>query len=502
MACDLPVVEIAGDNLERVFGADGPARLAAPDPLELADALLRPARRRRRARPARGRGPRVRGGQDLGPRRRPARGRSARRAARPRGAARGRATRTPRARSATATRARWPRPSPSGGRRRSGCSRGWTRTDVAAVRERLDEEQAWQWEHQPDTRAARAALRRLARSAGGDREDRPLARRAARGRPRDGARPARRRRRALLRRPASAEALGRAAADIGEARRGLDFGCSSGRRRPRARRGMAGDRVARLRPERRRDRLGARAPARHRLRPLAARARRCPTTTAPSTSSARSRSGRTTASRPRGAWLGEMHRVLRPGGRLVLTAHGLQSVAHYARTGQRAAGRAGPRARRAVPRRASGSSTSSARTATGACATRSGARRSSRPSGCIARAVPALDGRGLRGRPQRRQPGRLRPAPPLRSGFRSPRRGRTRDPSTQGSDPLPAQTVVGRRRLPAMATPASTVSARPPAMPMIAAVQSKPPPSGLVTSTTTGCATPCPPTGARASGLR
>src|SRR4029453_18972702 len=31
----------------------------------------------------------------------------------------------------------------------------------------------------------------------------------------------------------------------------------------------------------------------------------------------------------------EMHRVIRPGGHLVLTAHGMQSVAHYARTRQR-----------------------------------------------------------------------------------------------------------------------------------------------------------------------
>jgi hypothetical protein len=39
-------------------------------------------------------------------------------------------------------------------------------------------------------------------------------------------------------------------------------------------------------------------------------------------------------------------------------------------------------------------------------------------------------------------------------------------------------------------------------MPMIAAIQSNPLPSGLGTSTTTGCATPWPPTGPRASGLR
>jgi len=34
-------------------------------------------------------------------------------------------------------------------------------------------------------------------------------------------------------------------------------------------------------------------------------------------------------------WLEEMHRVVRPGGRLLLTTHGLQSIAHYAHTGER-----------------------------------------------------------------------------------------------------------------------------------------------------------------------
>jgi glycosyltransferase involved in cell wall biosynthesis len=53
LACGLPVVELAGENVERVFGADGPLELAAPDPIEIADALLQliddPGRRARRA---------------------------------------------------------------------------------------------------------------------------------------------------------------------------------------------------------------------------------------------------------------------------------------------------------------------------------------------------------------------------------------------------------------------------------------------------------------------
>jgi SAM-dependent methyltransferase len=34
-------------------------------------------------------------------------------------------------------------------------------------------------------------------------------------------------------------------------------------------------------------------------------------------------------------WLEEMRRIIRPGGRLVITSHGLQSIAYYARTGER-----------------------------------------------------------------------------------------------------------------------------------------------------------------------
>jgi hypothetical protein len=35
------------------------------------------------------------------------------------------------------------------------------------------------------------------------------------------------------------------------------------------------------------------------------------------------------------AWLAEMHRIIAPGGHLVLTLHGAQSVAYYGVTGQR-----------------------------------------------------------------------------------------------------------------------------------------------------------------------
>lgn len=53
LACGLPVVEVAGLSMEGVFGTDGPVELAAPDVMALAGALERllddPARRARRA---------------------------------------------------------------------------------------------------------------------------------------------------------------------------------------------------------------------------------------------------------------------------------------------------------------------------------------------------------------------------------------------------------------------------------------------------------------------
>ena len=209
-----------------------------------------------------------------------------------------------------------------------------------------------------------------------------------------------------------AEALGRAGADIADARRGLDFGCSSGRLVRALGAAWPETEWHGCDPNARRDRVGARAPARHRLRALAARAaaalrrRRVRRRLRDLDLVALRRAAR------RSAWLAEMHRVIRPGGRLVLTAHGMQSVAHYARTGAARGGRARPRARRALPhglllprrvRRGGDWGVRHPQWGTSFFT----------PEWLLARAVPGLGGRGLRGRPQRRQPGRLRPAAPL-----------------------------------------------------------------------------------------
>ena len=267
-----------------------------------ASALLDdPALRARRAR----RGARVRRRQDLGPRRRPARGRPARRAARRalRAARRAAPPRTPAGAASASRNARAVAVGPA--RRRAG--------DGAAVRAAG---------RGGRRRRARAARRGAGAGTGSTSADTTRSSRcvfgvwhavpavlektglspaaAARGRPRDGARPARRRRRALLRRHASPRRSARVGADLGEVapRAGLRLlvGTRSSARSPRPGRRPSGTAATRTRdaiawarehlPGIAFDALAAGPAAALRRRRL--RLRR-----------ARSRSGRTTASRPR-----------------------------------------------------------------------------------------------------------------------------------------------------------------------------------------------------------
>jgi SAM-dependent methyltransferase len=334
LACGLPVVELAGDNLERVFGADGPARLAAADPLELADALLAllddPAERDRRA--AAGSAfvagktwdhaaDQLEAGLRDALRARVAP--LAQGAAHPAGAAGERNART--------VTVAQPGRNPA-------TERLFARldaSDVAAVRARLDEEQAWQWEHSADTRQLAllfgvwnevpSVIEKTGLSPAAPPEE---VHAMARGPLAAGG--------ALYDADLVAEALGRAGADIADARRGLDFGCSSGR-------------LVRA--------LGAAWPetewhgcdpnadaiawAREHLPGIAFE--RSPLEPplpyedgafdVVCAISIWSHYGEDAAL----AWLEEMRRIIRPGGRLVITTHGLQSIAYYARTGERSA---------------------------------------------------------------------------------------------------------------------------------------------------------------------
>ncbi len=240
----------------------------------------------------------------------------------------------------------------------------------------------WDAGRRGDAQVPDAELRRPLRGAVDPREDRPAPRRC---RPSDV--------HAMARGPVAAGgdaftadfvlgALERAGSPLPEDARALDFGCSSGR----VVRMLAAARpdVAWLGcdPNDARDRMGARAPRRRRVlrepAGAAARARR----TGRSTSSTRSRSGRTSTPRRGCAGSRRCTGCCGPGGVLLFT-HPRDRVDRPPDRRRRA----GPRGRRAllggaVPRAASGSRRCSARRATTASSARTGAWRTRRRSGC------------------------------------------------------------------------------------------------------------------------
>ncbi len=158
---------------------------------------------------------------------------------------------------------------------------------------------------------------------------------AARRRARDGARAAGDGRLALLRRPGGRRLRQRGRPIEPPGRRCLDFGCSSGRAVRVLAAALPGRRVARLRPHRGRHRVGAgehrrrRVPAQPRGPAAALRGR-----VASTASFAISIWSHFSASAAE-SWLAEMQRIVKPGGALLLTTHGLQTVAHDHRTHRR-----------------------------------------------------------------------------------------------------------------------------------------------------------------------
>ena len=343
MACGLPVLELAGDNLERVFGADGPLELAPPDPVELAERMLRmlddDGLRDRRARAGlefvadktwdhaasqledglraalldRAAGP---GGQD-------ARVVPAAAGGTPAGL-----SGEPNARSVPVA---YPGSTPA----TDILFARLDADDVAAVERRLDDDQRAFWDSIEDKRILAlpygvwhevpAILEKTGLRPGDPPDD---VHAMARGPLAAGG--------AVYYADMLGDAMLRVGADLGAVERGLDFGCSSGR----VVRALAaawpqaewhgcdpnGDAIAWAREQ---------LPGIELLHspqepPLpyddGAFDFACAI-------SIWSHYGEHAAL----SWLEELRRIVRPGGRLVITTHGLQSIAHYARTGERSA---------------------------------------------------------------------------------------------------------------------------------------------------------------------
>jgi len=340
MACGLPVVELDGDNLTRVFGTDGPAELAPPDPISLADTLLRmladaPLRERRAAAgldfvadktwddAARQLEDGVRAAlrdrftapvQDVGALPSAVGGTPAGISGEPNA----RSVPVVRHGSAPATERLFGRLSPD---------------DVAAVEERLDQTQRAYWDSVQDKRTLALAygvwhaIPSVLEKTGLRPEEPPehvhsMARgpRAAGG--------------AIYYADMLGDAMGRVGAGLDDVERGLDFGCSSGRV------------VRALAATWRQAEWHGCDPnedaiewAREHLPGIAfLRSPQDPPLPYDDgmfdfvcAISIWSHYGQHSAV----SWLEEMRRILRPGGRLIMTTHGLQSIAHYAHTGER-----------------------------------------------------------------------------------------------------------------------------------------------------------------------
>ena len=111
-------------------------------------------------------------------------------------------------------------------------------------------------------------------------------------------------------------------------------------------------------------------------------------------------------------WLEEMRRIIRPGGYLVFSTHGLQSVAFYAQIGHRAPAQLA-QIRRDLYRHGYWYLPEFGEAGDWGVKHDEWGTAFFTPEWLARVATPAVDDRGLRRRPERRQPGHVRPAPPL-----------------------------------------------------------------------------------------
>ena len=111
-------------------------------------------------------------------------------------------------------------------------------------------------------------------------------------------------------------------------------------------------------------------------------------------------------------WLDEMHRIIRPGGHLVFSTHGLHSVSYYAQTGERPPAQLA-QIRRALYQRDYWFAPEFGEEGDWGVKHPEWGTAFFTPEWLARVALPAVVDRGLRRRPERRQPGHVRPAAPL-----------------------------------------------------------------------------------------
>ena len=210
-----------------------------------------------------------------------------------------------------------------------------------------------------------------------------------------------------------ADQLQRVGASLDEVRRGLDFGCSSGRVVRALAAAFPQAEWHGVDPNERRDRVGAASIYRGSGSPCPRRIRRCPTPTATSTSSSAISIWSHYAEPAALRWLDEMHRVIAPGGHLAFSTHGPHSVSYYAQTAERSPAQLAPDPRARSTAAGYWFAPEFGESGDWGVKHLEWGTAFFTPEWVGAHGPAGVVDRGLRRRPERRQPGHVRPAPAL-----------------------------------------------------------------------------------------